>query len=81
MLAGSDNPEGAGALVDFLLDERFQEALPESMYVYPVDDRVGLPPLWARWADPASTPITVPVDEISANRDDWLRRGSDVATG
>ena len=78
VLAGSDNPEGAAALVDFMVGPEFQAALPDNMYVYPVDDAVELPPLWERWAKPAAEPITVPVVEISENRDDWLRRWSDV---
>ena len=37
VLAGAENPEGAQALVDFMLSRPFQEALPDSMYVFPVD--------------------------------------------
>ena len=78
VLAGSDNPDGAAALVEFMTSPTFQEALPESMYVYPVDDSVELPPLWAEWADPAPAPYGVPPAAIAANRDDWLREWSDV---
>ncbi len=38
VLAGADNPDGARALVEFLLGEDVQAALPESMYVFPVRD-------------------------------------------
>ena len=78
VLAGSANPEGAAALVDFLVDREFQEALPDSMYVYPVDDAAELPPLWARWAEPAPDPATVPAVEIAEQRDTWLQQWSDV---
>jgi thiamine transport system substrate-binding protein len=56
----------------------FQEALPDNMYVFPVDDEVSLPPLWERWAEPAPAPIEVPPADIAENRDEWLREWSDV---
>ena len=37
MLEGADNPEGAEAVVDWLLSPEVQAALPTSMYVFPVD--------------------------------------------
>ena len=78
VLAGAENPQGASELIDFMTTPSFQEALPDNMYVFPVDDEVALPPLWARWAEPAPAPITVPPAEIAANRDTWLREWSDV---
>jgi thiamine transport system substrate-binding protein len=78
VLAGADNPEGAAALVDFMVGREFQEALPDNMYVYPVDERAELPPLWERWAPPSPDPVTVSGAEIAEKRDDWLRRWSDV---
>jgi thiamine transport system substrate-binding protein len=81
VLAGSDNPEGAAALVDFLVTRGFQESLPDNMYVFPVDDQADLPPLWARWAEPAPNPISVPAVEIAEHRDEWLRAWSDVTAG
>jgi thiamine transport system substrate-binding protein len=78
VLAGSDNPEGAAELVRFMTSTPFQEALPDNMYVFPVDDEAELPPLWERWATPAPAPIDVPASEIADNRDEWLREWSDV---
>ena len=51
MLAGADNPEGGQALLDFLLSDEVQAALPESMYVFPVVDGVELPADWAKYAE------------------------------
>ena len=50
VLAGAQNPEGAQALVDFMLTPAVQEALPDAMYVFPVDAGVTLPPDWAKFA-------------------------------
>jgi len=80
VLAGAENPEGAAALVDFMTARAFQEALPENMYVFPVDAEVALPPLWRRWAKPAADPIEVDPALIAEKRDDWLREWSDVTS-
>ena len=80
VLNGARNPEGAEALVDFLVQPAFQRALPTSMYVFPVDDEVPLPPLWERWAEPAPDPVEVAPEEIAADRDTWLRAWSDVTS-
>lgn len=73
VLTGAENPAGAEAFVDFLLSADVQAALPESMYVYPVDDAVALPETWARFAPLASEPIVVTPEQIDAGRDDWIR--------
>ena len=57
VLEGADNPEGAQALVDFMLGRSFQEALPDQMYVFPVNDEVELPELWARFAVSGGGPL------------------------
>ena len=80
VLAGARNPEGARALVDFMVQPAFQRALPGAMYVFPVDDQVRLPPLWERWAEPAPDPVAVDPEEIAASRDTWLRAWSDVTS-
>ena len=38
VLAGADNPDGAQALVEWLVSPAVQAALPDSMYVFPVVD-------------------------------------------
>lgn len=81
VLEGGANPQGAEALLDFLVSRPFQEALPDQMYVFPVDGDAALPTLWARWAVPAPEPIEVDPAEVSKNRDDWIRTWSDVTSG
>ena len=43
ILAGAPNDEGARKLVDFLLEKRFQEDIPLSMFVFPVNGGAELP--------------------------------------
>ncbi len=80
VLAGAQNPEGAQALVDFMVSRPFQEALPDAMYVFPVDAGAALPPDWAKFAPQPDDPYTVDPAEIAEHRDDWLRDWSDVTS-
>ena len=81
VLAGADNPEGGQAVIDWLLSPEVQAAIPESMYVFPVDDEVALPELWAQFAQVAEDPIVVHPQQIEAERETWLQEWADVATG
>jgi thiamine transport system substrate-binding protein len=80
VLAGAKNPEGAKALVDFMLTKPFQEALPDAMYVFPVDPSVVLPGDWAKFAKQPDRPLTVDPAEIASHRDQWLTDWSDVTS-
>jgi thiamine transport system substrate-binding protein len=80
VLAGADNPEGAEALVDFMVSRHFQEALPDAMYVFPVDAGAELPSDWATFAVQPEDPYAVDPADIAAHRDDWLREWSDVTS-
>jgi len=72
VLAGADNPAGARALIDAMLTEEWQAALPMSNFVFPVRDDVALPSEFDQWAVRPSDPITVSADEIGANREEWI---------
>lgn len=80
VLEGAANPEGAQALVDYLLTDEVQAAIPDAMFVYPVTD-VELPELWAQWADVAPEPIQVGPELIEESREDWVREWADITTG
>jgi thiamine transport system substrate-binding protein len=80
VLEGAANPEGAKALVDFMQGETFQAALPENMYVFPVDDSVELPDVWAKWAKTPEEPLSVDPATIAENRDEWLTTWGEITT-
>ena len=80
VLDGAENPDGAEALVDFLVSPEVQAALPDSMYVFPVDSSVELPAEWAKFAKQPTDPWQVDPAEISAHRDEWLREWSDLTS-
>jgi thiamine transport system substrate-binding protein len=80
VLAGADNPDGAQALVDFMLSRPFQDALPEAMYVFPVDAGATLPSDWAKFAKQPDHALTVDPADIAEHRDEWLREWSDITS-
>jgi thiamine transport system substrate-binding protein len=77
VLAGSKNPAGAKALVEFLLDEPFQSTMPELMYVYPVNPEASVPAEWAEFGPAARSTIGQDLD-IAANRDGWQDKWSAI---
>jgi thiamine transport system substrate-binding protein len=80
VLAGAANPDGAQALVDFMLTRAFQEALPDAMYVFPVDAGATLPADWASFAVQPDHAYSVDPAEVAAHRDEWLEQWSDVTS-
>lgn len=80
VLAGAANAEGAQALVDFMVGRSFQEALPDAMYVFPVDGAAALPEAWAEFAVQPEQPYAVDPADVAANRDAWLQQWSDVVS-
>lgn len=80
VLAGAANPEGAEQVVDFLLSDEVQAALPDSMYVFPVSERVELPAAWAKHAPRPERTWEVDPAEIAEHRDTWLREWNDLVS-
>ncbi len=76
VVKGGQNSEGAQAFIDFMLSEGVQEGLPESMYMYPVDDSVALPEEWQQVASLSDTPIVV--DPETIDRAAWLDTFADL---
>ena len=72
VLAGAKNVTGARALIDFMLSERFQANLPESMFVLPVRTGTPLPDTFRRYAVSPAKPLDLPAAEIGRNRDRWI---------
>lgn len=78
VLTNAHNPVGAQALVDFMLKKDFQQALPGSMYVYPVDESASIPENWAKFAPASKSFVDVTNLDIEANRNRWLDQWLDT---
>jgi thiamine transport system substrate-binding protein len=80
VLKGADNPKGAEEFIDFMLSHDFQAALPDNLYVYPVDTSVPLPEGWEQWAPTSPDPVEVSAADITEHRTEWLRDWRDLTS-
>lgn len=72
VLRGTPNGDIAQKLIDFLLDTPFQESMPLSLFVFPVNPNAALPKVFTDFAVRPETPLTISPDDIEKNRDTWL---------
>lgn len=81
VLAGTEHPEAAALLVDFLLDPVFQADIPLNMFVNPVRSDVALPVAFVEHGVTITNPFTLSPAEIEANRADWTQRWAEIVLG
>jgi len=72
VLRGTKNEEIAQKLVDYLLDTKFQESMPLTLFVFPVNPKAQLPKLFTDFAVRPETPLTLAPSDIEKNRDTWI---------
>lgn len=80
VLEGAANPEGAAAVVEYMLSRDFQDTIADTMYMYPVDEEAYLPADWAEFAPLPEDPHNLTPSQIAAGIDGWLKTWSE-ATG
>jgi thiamine transport system substrate-binding protein len=78
VLRGSENTAGANALVSYLLDTRFQESMPLTLFVYPVNPNATLPEVFTKFAVRPANPLALAPDVIADNRDAWLEKWREI---
>jgi thiamine transport system substrate-binding protein len=81
ILAGSEHPEAAAALIDFMLSLTYQEDIPLNMFVYPANQQAALPDVFTAFGQLTDDPVTMDPETIEANRDDWTARWTDIVFG
>ncbi|GAA4857139.1 thiamine ABC transporter substrate-binding protein [Saccharopolyspora cebuensis] len=81
VLRGTDDPDAAGQVVDFLLSPEFQAQVAERMYVYPAVTGVPLPDGWQRTAPLPERSAELPPEQVERNRDRWVREWREVVRG
>jgi thiamine transport system substrate-binding protein len=72
VLAGTDAPEAARQLVDFLLSDAFQAELPLSLYVYPANRDIELPDAFVDAVTLPESPASIDPATIAAEREAWI---------
>ena len=81
ILTGAANPEGAKALIDFMIGKSFQEDIPSTMYVYPVRTDAELPEEFVKFSVVPAKSMTQPADRVAAYRDEWVQEWTDLMEG
>ena len=72
ILRGSKYPELARKLVEYILDKKFQESMPTSLFVYPVNQSAVLPEVFVKHAVQPTASKTLAPEVIEKNRDAWI---------
>ena len=78
VLAGTDHPAEAQALIDFMLTPTFQDDVPLNMFVFPVANSATLPQAFVDHAQIVEDPLFVDPAEIEAHRDEWTDRWVEI---
>ncbi len=78
VLAGTDNPDAAGAVIDFMVGPEFQADIPLNMFVFPVNDSVLVPDAFEQWATTVENPLTLDPIEIETNRSRWTEEWAEI---
>ena len=72
VLAGARNPEGARAVIDWLLSEGVQSDVPMSMFVFPAREGIALPAVFTDFVPTIDSPLQLPPDDVAAGIAGWL---------
>ncbi len=78
VLRGSRNQGPARQLIDFMLAIPFQESVPSSMFVFPVNPAATLPEVFIANALVPSDPASIDPGTIEQNRERWLTEWIDT---
>ncbi|MBE0680647.1 MAG: thiamine ABC transporter substrate-binding protein [Anaerolineales bacterium] len=78
ILKNGQNRDLAKKFVDFMLGKQFQEDMPLTMFVYPVNQTAQLPEIFVQYAQVTDQPAAISYEEISANRDAWIEAWAEV---
>lgn len=81
VLAGTEFPEAAGMLIDYMISVEFQEQVPLSWFVFPVNPDAELPPEFVSHTVIPEDPIRLPADAVAENRDRWIEEWISVMEG
>lgn len=78
ILAGTDKIDAAQRFIDFMLSLEVQEDLPLQMFVFPVREDAELPEVFADYAEVPEKPVTLDIQTIDAQREDWIQAWTEV---
>ncbi|MFQ5524018.1 MAG: thiamine ABC transporter substrate binding subunit [Acidimicrobiia bacterium] len=81
ILEGTPYPDAAGKLIDFMLSVEFQEQIPLTWFVFPVNPDAQLPPEFVEHTVIPDNPTRFAAAYIAQNRDRWIAEWVQVMEG
>jgi thiamine transport system substrate-binding protein len=81
ILEGTEFPEAAGQLIDFMLSVEFQEQIPLTWFVFPANTEATLPPEFVEHTVLPDNPASLDPALIDANRERWIEEWSELVLG
>jgi thiamine transport system substrate-binding protein len=81
VLRGTESPEAARRLVDFLISDRFQRDIALNLFVFPANTTVELDPAFEQYAVIPDDPLTMDPETIGANRAEWTDEWTSIVLG
>jgi thiamine transport system substrate-binding protein len=78
VLEGARQPEAAKQVIDWMLSDDFQSALPHAMYVYPVSQTATIPAEWLEFAPLSPEPWSLSPAEIDDRREELVLEWTSV---
>lgn len=78
ILAGSNQTDQAGMLIDYLLSKEVQEDIPLNMFVYPANGDATLPQVFTDYSPVPVAPAEIAVETIEQNREPWINEWTDI---
>jgi thiamine transport system substrate-binding protein len=78
ILQGTDYPESAGDLIDFMLSVEFQETIPLNWFVFPANVDAALPVEFAEHTVVPQSPTQMDPRRIAENRESWIQQWAAV---
>lgn len=80
ILAGTEQPETARALIEYMTSVKFQERIPLSWFVFPANGDATLPEEFVEHTTIPDAPVSVARQEIDANRERWIDQWAAIVT-
>ncbi len=78
IMAGTDAPEAAGKLIDFLLSVPVQEDIPLNMFVFPANSEAKIPQVFTDFSPLPVAPASIDAQTIGENRETWINQWTDT---
>ncbi|MDY5584753.1 MAG: thiamine ABC transporter substrate-binding protein [Arcanobacterium sp.] len=79
--AGAKNADGAKAFIEFMLSDKVQTEIPNTMYMYPIVQGIEMPKEWAEYAPLPENSLQPDLAAVATNRETWLKDWEKIQRG